>query len=62
MKNLFKRYYIPGRRRTSVVNQIVNRKIKQDIVVNMKRDGAVIGISGGIDSTVCFALAAQGLI
>lgn len=42
----------------SVVNRIVD-KIKQDIVVNMKRDGAVIGISGGIDSTVCFALAAK---
>ena len=42
----------------SVVNQIVG-KIRQDIVVNMKRDGAVIGISGGIDSTVCFALASR---
>lgn len=43
-----------------VVNEIVN-KIKQDIFVRLRRNGAVVGISGGIDSSVCLALAVKAL-
>ena len=42
----------------SVVDQIVD-KLRADILQNMKRFGAVIGISGGIDSSVCLALAVK---
>jgi NAD+ synthase len=42
----------------SVVNKIT-AKLIDDVSVKMKRNGAVIGISGGIDSSVCFALAAR---
>lgn len=41
-----------------VVNEIV-QKLKQDVKQTFKRNGAVIGISGGIDSSVCLALAAK---
>jgi len=40
------------------VNEIV-LKMQQDILHLMKRNGAVIGISGGIDSSVCLALAVK---
>ena len=46
------------------IEQVVNRiadKIGHDIVAVMRRNGAVIGISGGIDSSVCLALAARAL-
>jgi NAD+ synthase len=46
------------------VEQAVNEitlKLKNDIFVNMKRQGAAIGISGGIDSSVCMALAAKAV-
>lgn len=36
-------------------------KLKNDIFVNFKRRGAVIGISGGIDSSVTLALAVKAL-
>lgn len=42
----------------SAVNEIVS-KLQQDVLVNMKRQGGVIGISGGIDSSVCLALAVK---
>ena len=42
----------------SVVKEIVN-KIQQDVLHTMKRNGGVIGISGGIDSSVCLALAVK---
>jgi NAD+ synthase len=42
----------------AVANEIV-QKLRQDVVHNLKRLGAVIGISGGIDSSVCMALAAK---
>ena len=42
----------------SVVNQIVE-KLRNDILHTFKRNGAVIGISGGIDSSVCMALAVK---
>jgi NAD+ synthase len=36
-------------------------KLKEDILIHLKRKGAVIGISGGIDSSVCLALAVKAL-
>ena len=41
-----------------VVSNIVEQ-MRQDILHRFKRYGAVVGISGGIDSSVCFALAAK---
>jgi len=41
-----------------VVSNIVEQ-LRQDILHRFKRNGAVVGISGGIDSSVCFALAAK---
>lgn len=41
-----------------VVNKIAN-KIKEDIFVRFRRNGAIVGISGGIDSSVCLALAVR---
>ena len=35
------------------------QKLREDILHVFKRNGAVIGISGGIDSSVCMALAAK---
>ncbi len=34
-------------------------KLQQDVLYNFKRSGAVVGISGGIDSSVCLALAVR---
>jgi len=42
----------------NVVNKITT-KLREDILQVFKRNGAVIGISGGIDSSVCLALAAK---
>jgi NAD+ synthase len=42
----------------SVVNQIT-RKMRDDVFQNIKRLGAVVGTSGGIDSSVCLALSAK---
>ena len=42
----------------AVVNKIIN-KLQQDVFHNLKRLGAVIGTSGGIDSSVCLALSAK---
>lgn len=42
----------------SVTGDIVS-KLQQDVLHNFKRNGAVIGISGGIDSSVCLALSAR---
>jgi NAD+ synthase len=41
-----------------VVNQIVE-KLRVDVLNNLKRHGVVIGISGGIDSSVCLALSVR---
>lgn len=41
-----------------VVNEIT-KKLRNDVFQNMKRLGGVTGISGGIDSSVCLALAAK---
>jgi NAD+ synthase len=42
----------------TAVNEIVS-KLQQDVFYNFKRTGAVIGISGGIDSSVCLALSVR---
>lgn len=42
----------------SVINSITD-KLKDDVFVKLKRAGAVVGISGGIDSSVCLALAVR---
>ena len=44
----------------NVVNEITG-KLRKDILQNLRRNGAVIGISGGIDSSVCMALASKAL-
>jgi NAD+ synthase len=42
----------------AAVNNIV-RKMQEDVLQKLKRNGAVIGVSGGIDSSVCLALTAK---
>ncbi len=44
----------------AVINEIT-KKLENDILHNLRRTGAVIGVSGGIDSSVCLALAAKAL-
>ncbi len=39
----------------------ITKKLKEDIVTVLKRKGAVVGISGGIDSSVTLALAVKAL-
>lgn len=34
-------------------------KLRRDVLINFKRQGAIVGISGGIDSSVCLALAVR---
>lgn len=41
-----------------VCNEIIS-KLKNDVTRKLQRRGAVIGISGGIDSSVCMALSAK---
>ena len=41
-----------------IISSIVTN-LRADVLQNMKRNGAVIGISGGIDSSVCLALAVK---
>ena len=41
-----------------VVNEIVN-KLRNDVLQVIRRNGGVVGISGGIDSSVCLALSAK---
>jgi NAD+ synthase len=42
----------------TVIDQIVE-KLREDVLLRFMRKGAVVGISGGIDSSVCLALAAK---
>jgi NAD+ synthase len=42
----------------TATNEIIS-KLQQDVLVNFKRTGAVVGISGGIDSSVCLALSVR---
>lgn len=44
----------------AVVDNICN-KLKEDIFQNLQRKGGVLGMSGGIDSSVCVALAVRAL-
>lgn len=39
----------------------ISEKIKEDLLTRLKRKGAIIGISGGIDSSVTLALAVRAL-
>lgn len=41
-----------------VTNEIIS-KLQQDVRYNFKRNGGVLGISGGIDSSVCLALSVK---
>ncbi len=41
-----------------VTNEIVE-KLKKDVIQTLKKRGAVIGISGGIDSSIVLALCAK---
>ncbi len=41
-----------------VVNEIVG-KLRDDVLHKIRRNGGVVGISGGIDSSVCLALSAR---
>lgn len=43
-----------------LVHQITG-KLKNDIVINLRKSGGVVGISGGIDSSVTLALLAKAL-
>lgn len=46
------------------VDEVVDRittKLRQDVFHTLNRKGAVIGISGGIDSSVCLALASRAI-
>jgi len=42
----------------TTVDEIIN-KLRQDVLITLKRKGAVVGISGGIDSSVCLALSVK---
>jgi NAD+ synthase len=42
----------------AVVDEII-KKLQHDVLNNIKRLGAVVGTSGGIDSSVCLALSAK---
>jgi len=44
----------------SVVNDLVDR-LKNDVSFQLKRKGAIVGISGGIDSSVTLALAVRAM-
>src|SRR6185437_13503100 len=39
----------------------VTQKLKEDVLMVLKRKGAVVGISGGIDSSVTLALTAKAI-
>lgn len=43
-----------------VVDEIIS-KLREDVLHRFSRRGAVVGISGGIDSSVCLALASKAL-
>jgi NAD+ synthase len=41
-----------------VVDEIIE-KLRNDVLLELKRFGAIVGVSGGIDSSVCLALAVK---
>ncbi|MZQ49286.1 MAG: NAD(+) synthase [Bacteroidales bacterium] len=57
-KRAFSKDLIVLRDIESVINNITE-KLRQDVLIDFKRSGGVVGISGGIDSSVCLALAAK---
>lgn len=40
---------------------LITQKLKEDILMVLKRKGAIVGISGGIDSSVTLALTVKAL-
>ncbi len=44
----------------SLINNLVN-KLRNDVMLKLSRRGGVVGISGGIDSSVCLALTIRAL-
>jgi NAD+ synthase len=44
---------------TEATINVIVQKLKQDVFHELRRSGGVVGISGGIDSSVCFALAVK---
>jgi len=59
-KKPFSRNILTFEQPEKVIDQLV-QKIQQQITVDLKRKGAVVGISGGIDSSVTLALAARAV-
>jgi len=45
----------------ALATEVLIQQLKEDITIHMKRRGAIIGISGGIDSSVTLALAVKAL-
>src|SRR5512133_429754 len=43
------------------VVEMITARLREDVFRTLGRKGGVIGISGGIDSSVCLALAAKAL-
>lgn len=58
MKKPFSKDIILLKNIEEVVNTITE-KLRTDVLQNMRRNGGVVGISGGIDSSVCLALSAR---
>jgi NAD+ synthase len=59
-KNIFSRDIIKLSNVEKAVSDIVE-KLKNDVIHTLKRRGAIVGISGGIDSSVTLALAVKAL-
>lgn len=60
LKNNFSKNILQIEDIDKVVNDIIS-KLKNDISFQLKRKGAIVGISGGIDSSVTLALAVKAL-
>ena len=60
LKNIFSNDILHIEDIDSVVNNII-LKLKNDVSFQLKRKGAIVGISGGIDSSVTLALAVKAL-
>jgi NAD+ synthase len=58
----FKKPFSRESLRLDNVEQVVSilvKKLQEDVRSKLKRGGAIVGISGGIDSSVCFALSVK---
>jgi NAD+ synthase len=60
LKNIFSKDILQIEDINLVVNNII-LKLKNDVSSQLKRKGAIVGISGGIDSSVTLALAVKAL-